>query len=171
MKLYELDIEIQRLLWLLEPDPETGEIPDNEEQLMSELNALQMERSRVLEFLAKLVLNSRAEQNALKTEEQRLHDRRGKLERQEERLMRILDRECNGETTDCGVASVRYRATTKVDVTNLTKAVSWLRRHKRQDCIRVRAPEVDKNLVRALLKEGAKIPGLTLLQERSCSLK
>lgn len=171
MKLYELNDEIQRLFWLLEPDPETGEIPDNEEELITELHELQMERSRVMEYLAKLVLNSRAEQNALKTEEQRLRDRRCKLEHQEERLMHILDRECNGETTDCGVASVRYRATTKVNVTNLTKAVNWLRRHKRQDCIRVHDPEVDKTMVRALLKEGAKIPGLTLLQERSCSLK
>ena len=35
MKLYEVDSEILRLLCLLEPDPETGEIPENEEQLLT----------------------------------------------------------------------------------------------------------------------------------------
>lgn len=171
MKLYELDNEILRILWELEPDPETGEIPMNEEDLLAELSALQMERSRIMEWLAKSVLNLRSEQEALKIEEKRLHDRRIALEKKEDRLMRVMDRECNGETTDFGIATIRYRKTESIDVKDLKKTVNWLRRHKHTECIRVKEPEIDKKLVRILIKDGAKIPGTQLVQGRSCSLK
>lgn len=171
MKLYEVDSEILRLLCLLEPDPETGEIPENEEQLLTELNGLQMEREHILEYLAKVVLNNRAEQEMLKIEEARLYERRKKLEAKEDRLMRVLDRECDGKNTNLGIATFRYRATTKIEVADRAKAVNWLRRHKYKDAIRVMEPEVDKTVVRQLLKNGAKIPGLALLQSQSCSLK
>lgn len=171
MKLYEVDSEILRLLCLLEPDPETGEIPENEEQLLTELNGLQMEREHILEYLAKVVLNNRAEQEMLKIEEARLYERRKKLEAKEDRLMRVLDRECDGKNTNLGIATFRYRATTKIEVADRAKAVNWLRRHKYKDAIRVMEPEVDKSVVRQLLKNGAKIPGLALLQSQSCSLK
>ena len=171
MKLSEVDSEILRLLCLLEPDPETGEIPENEEQLLTELNGLQMEREHILEYLAKVVLNNRAEQAMLKIEEARLYERRKKLEAKEDRLMRVLDRECDGKNTNLGIATFRYRATTKIEVADRAKAVNWLRRHKYKDAIRVMEPEVDKTVVRQLLKNGAKIPGLALLQSQSCSLK
>ena len=171
MKLYEVDSEILRLLCLLEPDPETGEIPENEEQLLTELNGLQMEREHILEYLAKVVLNNRAEQAMLKIEEARLYERRKKLEAKEDRLMRVLDRECDVKNTNLGIATFRYRATTKIEVADRAKAVNWLRRHKYKDAIRVMEPEVDKTVVRQLLKNGAKIPGLALLQSQSCSLK
>ena len=60
MKLYEINQEIECLMMQLEPDPETGEVTATED-ILSELDALQMERSRILEHLAKLVLNCRAE--------------------------------------------------------------------------------------------------------------
>ena len=85
--------------------------------------------------------------------------------------MRVLDRECDGKNTNLGIATFRYRATTKIEVADRAKAVNWLRRHKYKDAIRVMEPEVDKTVVRQLLKNGAKIPGLALLQSQSCSLK
>ena len=112
MKLYEVNQAIEGIFDLL-VDPETGELlPD--ENLMLQLEALQMERSRILEYLAKLVLNTRSQVAALKEEEKRLKERRAVLERKENRLMDILDRECHGEKTDCGVATICYRKTTKV---------------------------------------------------------
>ena len=130
-----------------------------------------MEREHILEYLAKVVLNNRAEQAMLKIEEARLYERRKKLEAKEDRLMRVLDRECDGKNTNLGIATFRYRATTKIEVADRAKAVNWLRRHKYKDAIRVMEPEVDKTVVRQLLKNGAKIPGLALLQSQSCSLK
>ena len=170
MKLYEVNQAIEELLWQLEPDPETGEVPMNTEELCAQLDALQMERSRILEYLAKLVLNCRSDAAAFREEEKRLAERRHSLERREERIMKILDREAGGENTDCGVATITYRPTSRVNVLDCKKAVNWLKRHKFTNCYRTSDPEVNKNDVKKLMKSGTKIPGLELTQEKSCSL-
>lgn len=171
MKLYEVNQEIQRLLLLIEPDPETGEIPDNCDEVLEQLNALTMKRSDILEYLAKVVLDIRSDITALKNEEKRLKDRRTVLEHKEERLMQIIDRECDGQKTDCGVATVSYRKTTRVDILDAAKAVRWLKRNKFTDCFRVPEPEVSKANVKKLLQDGKAVPGVTLTQDMSCSLR
>ena len=130
-----------------------------------------MERSRILEYLAKVVLDTRAEAAALKAEEERLAKRRRVCEHREERLIEVLDRECNGQKTDLGIATLRYRATSRVEVSDSAKAIGWLRRHKYRDCIRVKEPEVDKTAVRRLLTGSNTIPGIALVTGQSCSLK
>ena len=171
MKLYEINSEIAALLIQLEPDPETGEIPSNEDELIAQINALAMRREDILQYLAKLTLNCRAESAALKTEEARLKKRRDALDAKEERLLKILDRECGGETTDLGVATLSYRKTSKLEVTDEAKAVTWLKRHKFMDAIKVVAPTVYKTEVRRLLSAGQKVPGCKVVDDRSCSLK
>lgn len=171
MKLYEVNAQILALLEQLEPDPETGEIPSNEEELIAQINALAMRREDILQYLAKLVLNCRAESAALKTEEARLKKRRDALDAKEERLLKILDRECGGETTNLGVATLSYRKTSKLEMTDEAKAVSWLKRHKFTDAIKVVAPTVYKTEVRRLLSAGQKVPGCKMVDDRSCSLK
>ena len=171
MKLYEINSEIAALLIQLEPDPETGEIPSNEDEIIARINALAMRREDILQYLAKLTLNCRAESAALKAEEARLKKRRDALDAQEERLLKILDRECGGETTDLGVATLSYRKTSKLEVTDEAKAVTWLKRHKFMDAIKVVAPTVYKTEVRRLLSAGQKVPGCKVVDDRSCSLK
>lgn len=169
MKLYEVNQAIEDIFGLL-VDPETGEvIPD--ESLMAQLESLQMERSRILEYLAKLVLNTRSQVSGLKEEEKRLKERRTMLERKDERLMSILDRECHGEKTDCGVATVCYRKTTKVDVSDNATAISWLMENGHPQCYKVPAPEISKTEVKKLLTAGTEVPGVTLVQDYSCSLR
>lgn len=171
MHLYEINSEIALLLQQLEVDPETGEILASSDEIIQQLNALDMERSRILEYLAKVVIETRAEAAALKAEEKRLAERRRRFERREERLMQVLDRECNGVKTDLGVATLRYRQNTRVDVQDAARAINWLKRHKFKDCIRVKEPEVDKTAVRRLLADGSTIPGIALVTSQSCSLK
>lgn len=171
MKLYEVNAQILALLDQLEPDPETGEIPPNEEELIAQINALAMRREDILQYLAKLVLNCRAESAALKAEEARLKKRRDSLDTKEERLLKILDRECGGETTDLGVATLSYRKVSKLEVTDETKAVNWLKRHKFMNAIKIVAPTVYKTEVRRLLNSGQKVPGCKVVDDRSCSLK
>lgn len=170
MKLYEVNQGIEELIAMLEPDPETGEVTATDE-VIERLHALEMERSRILEYLVKLVLNCRAEAASIRAEEKRLAERRHSLENREDRLMQIIDRECDGQKTDCGVATVNYRATSRVDVSDSKKAISWLKRHKHTDCYRTPEPEVSKTEVKKLLAAGESIPGVTLVQDRSCSLK
>ena len=171
MKLYEINLAIARLADQIECDPETGELLGDSEELYEQINALQMERSSVLEYLAKLVLNIRAEAAAIKAEEERLSKRRAVLEKKEDRIMQILDRECAGQTTNCGVATIRYRNSSRLTVTDAFKAISWLKRHKYSDCYRVPAPEVNKSNVRKLINSGTKVPGCEITPNQTCSLK
>ncbi len=169
MKLYEVNQAIEGIFELL-VDPETGELlPD--ENLLAQLDALQMERSRILEYLAKLVLNTRSQMSALKEEEKRLKERRASLERKDDRLMAILDRECAGQKTDCGVATVCYRKTTRVEVGDDATAVSWLMANSHNNCYKVPAPELSKSEVKKLLATGTEVPGVALVQDLSCSLR
>jgi len=169
MKLYEVNQLIASIFDQL-VNPDTGEvIPD--EALLAQLDSLQMERSRILEYLAKLVLNTKSEVAALKEEEQRLRDRRGGFERKIDRLMAILDRECSGEKTDCGVATVYYRKTTKVDVADGPAAILWLKENGYDGCYKQPAPEVSKNEVKKLLTAGTNVPGCAVVEDYSCLLK
>ena len=170
MKLYEVNAAIAELMAQLDPDPQTGEIIGADE-ILPQLDALEMQRSDILQYLAKLVLDTRADVVALKAEEKRLKERRQSLERKDDRLMEILDRECAGQKTDCGVATVCYRKTTRVEVDDNEAAYSWLAENNHPDCYHIPAPEISKTEVKKLLQNGEEIPGVTLVQDLSCSLK
>ena len=171
MKLYEVNQQILELLDRLEPDPETGEIPADEDAIIAEINALAMQRQEILQYLAKLVLNARAEAAMLKAEEQRLKVRRAAMENREQRIMGILDRECGGEKTDLGVAVFSYRRSPHLEVEDPGKAIRWLKRNKHMDCFRVREPEVAKTEVTRLINSGVHVPGCSVVYSNSCSLK
>ena len=171
MKLYEVNAKLESLLDEVLFDEETGEILAEPPDLSERFEALQMERQRILEYLAKLVINTRAEVAALKEEERRLKDRRSSLEAKEDRLMKILDRECGGTKTDLGVATFSYRKTSHVDVSDSAKAVRWLKRNKHHSCYRTPEPEVAKAEVKKLINAGVKVPGCAIVEDYSCSLK
>mgnify|MGYP002624118622 CR=1 FL=1 len=118
--------EIQRLADQIDFDPETGEILCDADAIFEQIDALKMERQSILEYLAKLVLNIRAEAAALKDEEARLKNRRLSLDLKENRLMKVLDRECSGKKTDLGVATFNYRQNSHVEVSDAEKAIRWL---------------------------------------------
>jgi hypothetical protein len=84
MKLYEINAEILRLTDAIEFDPETGEILGSAEDLFDEVGKLQMQKKSILVWLAKLVLNLRSEEAALKAEEDRLKARRTRLAKKED---------------------------------------------------------------------------------------
>ena len=170
MKLYEVNAAIQELLLMLEPDPETGEVAATDD-IIEQLGHPEMERSAILEYLAKVVLDTRAGVDALKNEERRLKERRQALERKDERLMQILDRECAGQKTDCGVATICYRKTTRVEVSDDQTAITWLKENGYDSCYKQPAPEVSKSEVKKLLQAGTDVPGIALIQDLSCSLR
>lgn len=171
MKLYEINLEIMRLVDAIQFDEETGEILGEADELFDQINALQMEKRKILEYLAKLVLNIRADAASLKAEENRLKERRQRLEKKEDRLIRVLDRECAGKTTDLGVATLGYRKTSRVEVSDPARAVRWLKRKKYLTAFRIPVPEVAKTEVKKLIKAGNKVPGCALVDGVSCSLK
>ena len=169
MKLYEVNQAIAEIFETM-IDSETGEFVGDDE-LMEKLSALQMERGRILEYLAKQVLNYRSSIESLKEEERRLKDRRTAIEHKTDKLMSILDRECAGVKTDCGVATFSYRASSKVEITDNTSATGWLIENGHDDCYKTAEPEINKTNVKKLLKDGIAIPGVILVEGQTYNLK
>ncbi len=169
MKLYEVNEAIMKAIDIL--DEEGGEINDITTQVLAELDNLQMERTRILEYLAKAAINIRSEAAALKAEEDRLKKRRQALEHKEERLVGILDRECGGEKTNLGIATVTYRKSESLEIMNSEEACEWLRANGHAECIRIPAPEVMKDAVKKLMKNETEVPGVKLVTKNNCSLK
>lgn len=171
MKLYEINAAIMAVTDRIAWDEETGEILCNLDEIYAELDKLEMQRADKLAGIAKVVLNTRAEAEALKAEEDRLKARRQRLQCKEERLLKILDEQCCGQKTDLGVATLSYRKTEKLDVLDAEKAIKWLKRKKLTDCFRIPAPEVAKAEVKKLIKSGQKIPGCVIVSDSSYSLR
>ena len=171
MKLYEVNQQIENLLTQLEPDPETGEIPANEDEIIAQINALALKREDILQYLAKHALNTKATVQSMKAEEKRLHDRRQRMEQKQDRLIAILDRECGGEKTDLGVATLCYRKTTHVEITDKDAALKWLKETGHDDCYRIPDPEISKLYVGKLLDAGNSVPGAERVTGTSCYLR
>ena len=171
MKLYEIDQRIDELAFNLEPDPETGEMKENWEEMYEELQKLLMKREDILVWLAKLVLNTRSEVESLKGEIARLNARKKALENKEKSLMRIIDRECMGEKTDLGIAVVSYRSTERVEVSDYQSAVAFLEKDDYKDCLKYTEPEIIKTNAKQLIKSGVEIPGVQVVKDKSCSLR
>lgn len=173
-KLYEVNTEIDELLAQLEQefDPETGEIlGDRTGEILDRLHELEKEKGRILEWVAKEVLNARASVTAIKEEEERLAARKKSLERKDERLMKILDRECGGIKTDLGFAVVSYRKTETTNILDADTALTWLAKNNHEECIRIKQPEISKTEAKKLIKSGVEIPGIELKPDNKCSLK
>ena len=170
MKLYEIHEAVRALEEQIVIDPETGEFLCDMDAIEAQLHDLQQEWGNVMEWVAKVVLNTRSEEAALKAEEDRLKKRREALGRKEDRLMKVLEREC-GETTNLGVATLTFRKTTKLDVSDEAAAVKWLKARKLNDCFKQPAPTVYKTEVRKLIAAGKKVPGCAIVEDRSVTLK
>ena len=171
MKLYEVDRQLEDLIAQLEPDPETGEIPAGEEEIIARINALAMKREDILQYLVKLALDIRATVQGMKEEEKRLKDRRARMENRHDRLIGILDRECGGEKTDLGVATLCYRRVSHVEITDGDAACKWLRENGHDEGYRIPKPEISKMYVGKLLDAGYRIPGAERVTAINCYLK
>ena len=156
MTLYEINEALRNVLNNI--DPETGEIPANEEEIIAQINALAMKRDDILQYLAKLAINTKATVQSMKAEEKRLKDRRARMESRHDRLIAILDRECGGEKTELGVATLCYRKSSRVEITDEDAAFKWLKETGHDDCYRIPKPEISKAAVSRLLDAGYVIP-------------
>lgn len=171
MKLYEINEQIMALTDQIQVDPETGEVTADTEALLEQVEALHMERKEVLEYLAKTVLNLRADEAAIKAEEERLKKRREHMEKRETSIMGILDRECAGEKMDLGVATIRYTKGNPLIVENESAVIDWLTTHGHDDLVRYSRPSLDKTAVKRLLGSGVSVPGCTIGQTNNITLK
>lgn len=172
MKLYEINAELEEALDNLDFDWETGEIGDDyDDALYQRVQELAMERTELLQYLAKKALNTKGEAEAVKAEIDRLTKRKKALDNRYTSLVNVLDRECAGEKTDLGVATVSYRSTARVEITDEIACLAWLKDNGHDEAITIPDPKISKTELKAIIKKGGDIPGVDIVSSKSCSLR
>ena len=174
-KLYEINMELDELMDMCEWDPDrkayidtaTGEILQEDEYEMR-LHSLGYQKQQILEWMARKVLNLRMEAAGRKVEVKRLQTEAQKREKLADRLEEIIARECAGEKTDLGVATMAYRKSEAVvwDEKDAPDIICWLQEHDHDDCLKYAEPEIRKTELKALIKGGVHVP-LAMVEQRN----
>ena len=168
MKLYEIDEAVRDLEEGIDIDLESDEPICDVETVEARLHTLRIGWRQVMEWITKVILNTRAEEEAFKTEVERLKEHRKTLNCKKGLLMQVLQR-AYPRTARVGVAVLTYRKFTRVEVTDEAAAVEWLREHHYTTCYR--EPTVRRSEVRKLLEAGKKIPGCRIVEEQTAYLR
>lgn len=161
MKLYEIDDAMAALI-----DPDTGELKDYEAFV-----ALNMERERKIEGMVAWYKDMCGDAKKIKDEETTLKERRQVLEHRAARLKEYITRALGGDKFTSPKGTVSYRQSAKVEVLDQEDAAAWLEQHGYDNCLKYLVPEIKKDAVKQLLKEGQKIEGVVLTDNLSTIIK
>lgn len=153
MKLYEIDNAIMDCV-----DMETGEIIDIER-----LSALQMERDRKIEGIGCWIKNLLADAKALKEEKDNLAARQKAAENKAASLKEFLSKYLNGEKFKTAKVAISYRKSDSVDISADATIPD--------DFLKYAEPTPDKVGLKAALKAGKEIPGITLVTSQNIQIK
>jgi hypothetical protein len=167
MKMYEIKARMEEIYGLLVPD-EFGVIDDS--AFRDVMDALKESKAEKLENSCRYYLNTKAEIDALKAEEKRLADRRKKLENRNKSLLGYLEYATDGQTTDCGIATVKYRTSKALNVEDARAAAAWLEDNGYTDLVVYAEPKISKNDVKKLINDGIDVPCCAIEEKRTCSV-
>ena len=153
MKLYEIDARLDELLDG-SVDEETGEIITD----FDEIEKLQMERDAIREGIACHIVGDRAEILALQMQEQKLKERRQRLERHVDKTMEFLAEISHGEGLQSDRVSITFRRSAgKVVVLDEARLLEWAKAN-RDDLLTYKEPEIKKAAIKAAIQGGEDIP-------------
>ena len=172
MNVYNINPSIDALIDQIEYDPETGEIVNVD--LLTELEALQMEREEVMDQLCRKYFNLQSDAAAIKAEIKRLTDKMHDAEKKANTAKKQLDHLAKGEDVDFGIAKLKHRKPSAALVQDDTfAAVNYLMEHKKYQLVKTETKfSLDANAVKNLIiKEGWEIPGVSVEYRPSVTLK
>ena len=158
MKLYEIDNAILDCI-----DLETGEVIDTEK-----LDALQIERGAKIENVACWIKDLRAENEAIKSEKQKLDSRRKVNENKIESLMGWLNYALNGTKFKTGKCAISFRTSESVEVTE-EGLEALMKEH--DELLTYKAPEPNKTAIKQALKDGLTVAGVELVRNTNVIIK
>ena len=153
MTLYEIDDAILNCI-----DEETGEIIDYEK-----LDELQIERETKIENVACWIKDLKAEAEALKAEKMAFAERQKVAENKMESLKKYLAYALDGKAFKSTRASVSFRKSQAVEITDIYKLD--------ENYLRYKEPEADKTAIKEALKAGKTVAGATLVENTSVIIK
>jgi len=94
MKLFVVNQQMEELMTKLEPDPESGEIRADEQEIIALFDRLSLKKENVLENLAKMYLNAKTMLEQIQAEKVSLEERGKRMKQKKDSLLKILDLEC-----------------------------------------------------------------------------
>lgn len=156
MTLYEINEKIREFLEN-NIDPETGEILN-----LDTLGDLELERSVKLENYALAIKNLRAEQSAIKAEEDTLNARRERLKLTEKKLEAVLKQELDGEKFVTARVQITHRKTSSVEVLDIKALPEKFLRFE---------PKADKTAIRTAINAGEMVDGARIVSGLSMTIK
>ena len=161
--LYEIDQDILDCV-----DAETGEILDSEK-----LDALQMEREEKLENIALWVKDLTAESNAVKEEADKLTARKRALDNKITALKSWLLIALDGEKLKTPRCNVYQTHNTRVNVIDEQSVTNWIQTNCKEpeQFLKFTLPEIRKDALKKVIKEGTEIPGACLEETEGVVIK
>lgn len=160
MNLYEIDSNLQAAFEAAF-DPETGEILD--EKMAEEFDQLQIDRDTKIENICLFIKNLKSDAAALKAEKESFAARQKATEKRAESLCRYLDGYLNGQKFKTARASVSYRKSEAVDVTDMAKVPEIY--------LSYGEPTANKSEIKAAIKRGEEVPGAELVEKSNMIIK
>lgn len=151
--LYEINQEILNCV-----DMETGEIIDVER-----LGQLQLAREDKVEGIALWIKNLLSDADAIKSEEEKLAQRRKVNENKAKNLKEYLSKFLSGQKFKTPKVSISYRKSESVEVTDISKLDD--------DYLKFAEPTVDKTKVKKALKAGTTLQGVVLVENQNIQIR
>ena len=153
MNLYEIDAEILGCV-----DVETGEIFD-----VDKFEELSLTRDAKIENICLWIKNLKAQAEALKAEKDSFAQRQKAAETKMESLKRYISTYLEGTSFESAKVKVSFRKSEAVEI--LEGAVIP------DEYLRFKEPEVNKTELKAALKKGVHIAGVSIVENQNIQIK
>lgn len=153
MNLYEIDAEILGCV-----DVETGEIFD-----VDKFEELSLTRDAKIENICLWIKNLKAQAEALKAEKESFAQRQKAAETKMESLKRYISAYLEGTAFESAKVKVSFRKSEAVEI--MEGAVIP------DEYLRFKEPEVNKTELKAALKKGVHIAGVSIVENQNIQIK
>lgn len=161
MTLYEIDQEILACV-----DHETGEIID-----LEKLEELQIQREEKIEKVALWYKNLLSDAEALKAEKTILAEREAAARQKAESLKKWLTEALNGSKMSTSKVVLTFRKSEVIEIADEATFIDWAQDVHRDDLLSWKAPTPNKTALKAELKSGKTINGVSIVEKNNIQIK
>ena len=153
MKLYEINAEIMGCI-----DEETGEIFD-----IDRFNQLSLEYETKIENICLWIKNLKAEAEALKAEKEVFAARQKAAEKKMDSLKRYMEMCLEGTPFESSKVKVTFKKSEAIEIVEGAEIPD--------EFLRFKEPEVNKTELKAALKKGLCIAGVSIVEKNNIQIK
>lgn len=167
MKLYELTNDYQALMLAIDND----ELP--EDAVADTLEAITAEIEVKADNIACLLKNIEADIAAIKTEEERLAERRKAKAKTYDRIKVYLSEElqkANVPSVETARNRISFRKSEQVEIADEIAFIEWARKN-RDDLLTYKDPTINKTEIKKAIKSGAEVFGASIVSKNNIQIK